>query len=61
MLDEITKAESNQGAQAPKEEDEGETKEDPKEVSKPKKVKPAEHFKDADEAMDSFGKRLAEH
>jgi hypothetical protein len=61
MLDEITKAESNQGAQAPKEEDDGETKEDPKEASKPSKPKQTEHFKDADEAMDSFGKRLAEH
>lgn len=39
MLDEISKAENNQGAQAPKEEDEGETKEDTTEVSKPKKPK----------------------
>ena len=61
MLDEISKAESNQNAHAPKEEDEGETKDDSKEESKPKKSKPAQHFKDADEAMDSFGKRLAEH
>lgn len=61
MLDEISKAESNQNAHAPKEDDEGETKEDSKEESKPKKPKPTEHFKDADEAMDSFGKRLAEH
>jgi len=61
LLDEITKAESNQGAQAPKEEDDGETKEDPKEASKPRIAKKTEHFKDADEAMDSFGKRLAEH
>ena len=58
MLDEISKAESNQGTKAPKD---GEEDVDDKKEEDQKKPKKEEHFKDADEALDSFGKRLAEH